>query len=44
LYDIKAGVNVFENYNIPEVFELIELIEDEYGALRGKDLLIDSKH
>jgi hypothetical protein len=40
LYDIKAGVNFFENYNIPEVFELIELIEDEYGALRGKDLLI----
>jgi len=40
LWDIKTGVNSFQNYNVPEVNEVIEIIEDEYGALRGKDLQI----
>jgi hypothetical protein len=40
LYDIKTGLNSSRPYNIPEIEELIEVLEDEYGALRGKDLLI----
>ncbi len=42
LWDIKTGINSFQNYNIPEVYEVIEIIEDEYGALRGKDLQIQA--
>jgi hypothetical protein len=38
LDDIKNGKNLSFNYNIPEINELIEILEDEYKALRGKDL------
>jgi hypothetical protein len=38
LYDIETGKNSFLNYNIPEINELIEILEDEYGALRGREL------
>jgi hypothetical protein len=38
LYNIKAGKNSGLNYNIPEINELVEILEDEYNALRGKDL------
>jgi hypothetical protein len=37
------GFNISQSYNIPEINALIEIIEDEYGALRGKDLVIIPK-
>lgn len=43
LVDIKMGFNISQSYNIPEINALIEIIEDEYGALRGKDLVIIPK-
>jgi hypothetical protein len=36
LYDIKNGVNEFRAYSIPEINGLIEVFEDEYGALRSE--------
>lgn len=38
LYAIKSGKNSSRAYNMPEINGLIEVLEDEYNALRGKEL------
>ena len=40
LHDIKSGKNTTLEYDIPQIIELIEILEDEYNPIRGKDIVL----